>query len=840
MSLFLVGGYGDNQTDAVWSYDTDLDAWTALAACPTADYAVGTKIGDALFVWHWNTPDTAERYDSPSWSSITAPSGEGSAACSLGGLAYVLTEQGFWSYDPILDIVTQLASPPPGDNEITACGLVADADNNVLWSFGGQRSITDNPTFRYNVADDTWDTFTDDPAETRRSMFAAGVLDRRVLIAGGWSEGYGAPLDSASWFDLDTHAWSAAPSLPAPLAECQGGWDGTKFYVFGGYDGAAYTPTGYIYDSDLDSWSTLGSVDFDSDSAGWPAVLGGDAADITPPAPPPRGRVRALWYEGEQLTTPTAPLTIAENSATWTDPVTEVGEGEVQFQNAVADLISTGDLIAFDIADGLGGWVRAWVMLIGEGADYDRTRVGRSIGVQRTTFNAPGHLAVTKSGLIYPTLGLDAFPLQVDMYYDWRHKDFDRSSWVPPTSIISMSDAQTPGAPDWGHSALLVWSPNFPAGPPPFPDPDIIWASSGSLTDAPVGFCLFAQLIDFPFDMTYVMWLAGDNRAYAYLDAVQIGQTNAGGSSPDTAGWVDTQSPIWFRASAGQHLLAIYAENTPRSDAVPGNPAGVAWNIFIPGYPVTLDMCIAHSNTSDVVMLEYPSEPPGMSPWNAVRLAVEACQARGELLNVTLGWISDDLDSAGQSWPTPYPTISTKVLNDIKTFLGEVGATYADVWMDRNSFELQLFVKDTMNAVASGQSFLPGTNIEGLSQRGTFEIVNALIGVTEFGFHEATDGGSIAAHGRKPQRFDIGAVDNPFEAERVLVNQLARLARVQEEISAQVDGPLGYLDYVVGNTAPTRNRAETLVTERIVAIAVRMSKTGRAQTTPILKDLFLT
>lgn len=560
------------------------------------------------------------------------------------------------------------------------------------------------------------------------------------------------------------------------------------------------------------------------------------------PPDPVAGTLVATLYD--KAYAERGPLQIVDNSAQWEEQRSDPGSGSVQIQAyspaGVALARPKGhEFITFGRADGMGGMVdKWWTMLVD---DDLKTRVGNTIAARKITVGGLGPLALYRDSEVYPTMGYGAFPLQLDMYYDWRHVDYDDSSWTAPTSIISMSDAKTPGAPDWGHSIFLVWSPFFPAGPAPFPDPDILWASTGSLTDAPLGKRRFRQHITLPFELTYVMWLAADNRAIAYLDGVELGGTNGGGGSPDTSGWVDAQSPIWFKASAGDHVLAVEAENLPRSDSVAGNPAGVAWNIFIPGYPLTLGMCIAHSNTADVVMDDGSADAPGMSPGMAWRLFVEKAQSYGDLPAVDISSFSDTKDSNEVDWPTPYPCISTKVLTDGLTFLREITGTYVDARADRDDpFRLLLYIKGTMNYVPAGVGFRPAVdqNVVGMEIRRDYKIANVLIGVTKFGYVEVSDAASVAANGRRPQRVELGSYDNPDEAVRVLTEMLARYSTVRDEIMVTIDGPLGYVDYDIGNTVPTVDSVDAPITERIMALAVRQSSTGRPITTPTVKDVF--
>jgi hypothetical protein len=604
-------------------------------------------------------------------------------------------------------------------------------------------------------------------------------------------------------------------------------------------DTVAYDLSGMTNPITLSPYGGLGIESFWGPGTNY-YVAGSDCLDdfaVHGTAPPIAGTLAATHYPAEDLTTPTAVVAISDNSAEWEEQLSESGAGSVKIQNRLPDGTPVprpgrGDLIAFGLADGLGGSVRAWTMLV---EDWERVRVGQGgMGAQQTTLSGRGHLAMAEDGLIYPTLGYDSWPVQIDMYYDWRHPEHPRTGFAAPTFVMSMDDAKIPG--NWGHSIFLPWSPNFPG------NPDIVWTTAGAEVDAPDGKSYFVDDITFPWTGTYAMWLGCDNRATAYLDSVVIGATAQGTSSPDTAGWFADQPVIWFRATAGVHTIAIEAENVPRSDGAPGNPAGLAANIWVPGYPSLL---VWQTNTATMLSIGYPSEPPGMSPGQAVRLAVELAQSHGDLLWIDIASFSDTLDSAGEDWATPFPTISTKVLTDFLTFLREVSASYVDMRLDPSSFALLLYNHGTMNRTNNGIDFMPGDldpagNIEGMVIRGTHKIANTLIGVTQFGYREVDDPASVAANGRHVARADLGSHDNPFETDRVLTKALETFANPRQEISIQVDGPVGYLDYALGELVDTIDGDDGPIEERVVAIAVRQSTTGRAQTTPTVKDLYLT
>jgi len=240
----------------------------------------------------------------------------------------------------------------------------------------------------------------------------------------------------------------------------------------------------------------------------------------------------------------------------------------------------------------------------------------------------------------------------------------------------------------------------------------------------------------------------------------------------------------------------------------------------------------------DVLVNGYPTEPPGMSIGSALILALEQAQAHGDIPQVT--WDFDHFfDSHGDFWEVA-TTVSTKTLTDMFTFVREISATHVDIRMDPESWTLHAYRPKKMNRVNNGTVFLPGANVQGLEQTGTFKVKNTIVGVTQNSYFEVQDATSVANYGRKPVRLELGSVDNVWEAIRIIVEALALFSHEQEEINVQLtEPPYGYINYLLGELVTTYDHLDNETIERVMSLSVRMDTNGVARVTPSIKDVFL-
>src|SRR6185369_1368470 len=100
---------------------------------------------------------------------------------------------------------------------------------------------------------------------------------------------------------------------------------------------------------------------------------------------------------------------------------------------------------------------------------------------------------------------------------------------------------------------------------------------------------------------------------------------------------------------------------------------------------------VAHSSAASTVMVEYATEPPGMTPGQAIILCLDEALARES--DPLWQEIRDNLnfdearDSNGDYWPV-FADMATKIGTGVYTFLRELAGTYIDFSMSPGGFIL--------------------------------------------------------------------------------------------------------------------------------------------------------
>lgn len=346
----------------------------------------------------------------------------------------------------------------------------------------------------------------------------------------------------------------------------------------------------------------------------------------------------------------------------WQDNLSEAGSGSITFQNDDDDLaliVTPNTLVNFSV---LG--VLAFTLLL---EAFEATLVSLQEEAEEVTvWSGRGHLALFDRGVVYPALGVGRIPIQEDRAFNWTSPDFDDASWIPANAVTTMTTAQA--------SWPIPFDAEFPTDGS---DPDILWANDGSMTDASDGTCYFRQVFTTTFNGRHQLFLLIDNGGEVYIDGTFVGSA--------TGAFIHT-AIYDIDLSAGTHILAVVGINGPQPSPDIDNPAGVGWSIWIPGYPPTP---IAQSDASTAIMVEYATEPPGMTPGKVLLIALAEAQARGALEYITVSFTEDE-DSDGNPWPV-VADIATKVGTTLLTFLRELSGTYIDFYMAPGTFVLDVW-----------------------------------------------------------------------------------------------------------------------------------------------------
>ena len=386
----------------------------------------------------------------------------------------------------------------------------------------------------------------------------------------------------------------------------------------------------------------------------------------------------------------------------WQDELNEVGSAQMTIANEddQSTFVRPGDVVRF-VDDGYACF--AWIIReinraqIAEGEEHD----------QVTVFTGDGLLSMLTEGVVYPARGPDVKPFADERLFSWPSVDYTDDWWLHATELGGpYAGYWNEGIVNWPGSNSANW----------------IWANlPNALEWAPGGPCYVRQTFTVPDGVrTLRMYLILDAEGDIYID----GQYQ-------TSAYYDAEpvSPteLDIDITPGVHNVAIVCTNDvdPEADEI-HNPGGVLFTCFginsIGEYTPAESIC---DSNADWRIVEYPPYPPGMTPGEVMRHAVQEAQNRGALIDLTLGF-TDELDSDGNPWPQ-YTNIATDCGTDVLTFFRELCNTYIDMWMEPAQFRLHAWVKGMRGSHIPDVDLHPPTdifdpwsgNLAGLSYRRT-------------------------------------------------------------------------------------------------------------------------
>ena len=127
---------------------------------------------------------------------------------------------------------------------------------------GGLLSNTEysNAMLVYDPLTGSWDT-TRASMSTARHMHAAGVIDGKIVVAGGYN---GIFLSSAEVYDPVLNIWSAIAPMPSPWVNAADGVNFGRYLVVAGGSSTSRTSSSndaFIYDAKIGTWHQLPDMD---------------------------------------------------------------------------------------------------------------------------------------------------------------------------------------------------------------------------------------------------------------------------------------------------------------------------------------------------------------------------------------------------------------------------------------------------------------------------------------------------------------------------------------------------------------------------------------------------
>jgi Kelch motif/Galactose oxidase, central domain len=239
-------------------YDPETETWSEGPPMPDGVvFAVGAVVDDKLYVFGGYTTDgnsfwNLAEYDpaTRAWTERAAGEHGSALACSAASGAtdiYQVCTSYVGVYDPTADVWTFHRRPESPESTPTHWmfdlrpargGFVVEELADRLYAVGGVRLRSasrdvDGTLDIYDPASGAW--LSGAPMPTGRYLPSAGVIDGKLLVAGGANDDADG-LSTLEEYDPAIDAWTAGPDMPTPrLGAASGVLDG-KLYVVGGLD----------------------------------------------------------------------------------------------------------------------------------------------------------------------------------------------------------------------------------------------------------------------------------------------------------------------------------------------------------------------------------------------------------------------------------------------------------------------------------------------------------------------------------------------------------------------------------------------------------------------------
>ncbi len=269
-------------------YSPASDTWSPTSTgtnCPTGrhlQFAVWT--GNSMIIWGGlfapvgppaTALNTGGRYDpaTDAWSNMSAVNAP--TARYSGAVVWSGTEMILWSgvtppppsfvypidgrrYNPVTDIWTQLASPPPPAR--TSHSAIWTGSEMIIWG-GAAQTTNFNDGALFNPPLNSWRQTASTGAPTIRRDHSAVWTGTEMIVFGGFGGG-STYYNDLGRYNPATNAWNAAVPAGTPPTTRQlhtAVWTGTEMLAWGGNAGGALLRgDGGRYNPTTNAWTVMG------------------------------------------------------------------------------------------------------------------------------------------------------------------------------------------------------------------------------------------------------------------------------------------------------------------------------------------------------------------------------------------------------------------------------------------------------------------------------------------------------------------------------------------------------------------------------------------------------
>lgn len=432
------------------------------------------------------------------------------------------------------------------------------------------------------------------------------------------------------------------------------------------------------------------------------------------------------------------------------------------------------------------------------------------------TVSGRGPRDILRLGRVLPWMAVGSVPLSTRRRFDWSSPGLDTSDWTTPY----VQDRTTS-------------EPGKPFGIPSLFNTKWIWGEAEA-DDMTIGDCVFRRKFTLADAATVSFFTSADDRFSDCLQSVEMQSVQP--PFPAKVWHTPYRSPVAL--DAGTYVYGIRASNDGGKGAVMCDAwtttldAGLGDQVFMSGLPGETPPGAAYDflyGEDDEAWLCF-MDPAGewWTPGEILRILLEECQARGELLDVTLDF-DDTLDSAGNAWPKVEAEFSaTGTFLDAVEVLEDSG--HIDAAMSDTGLVLSAWNKDPGRGTATAiNASYVDREVQSDATETDYDIANDVLLVHDRGMYLYESPLSVLAYGRRPGgSLQVGSISDPVILDQIGAAYLTGKtnpapSRVVETVSTfDLDCDPGDTITVEGDTL------------RVTEIAYSLDRSGELRKVPVL------
>jgi N-acetylneuraminic acid mutarotase len=243
--IYVIGGSNPSNasTTTVQAYNVKTKSWSLRRPLPAAlqgangasvingrIYVSGGYLKKTLYVYNPANDSWARKADMPATADYGAQGAIGGFLYVYGGGSAFSGPSRFWRYNPSTNAWVTRASPPNA-HVLGAMGVIGGK----LYLAGGEEEyLVHGFVDVYDPATNRWSTRVPMPSSRWRFGMASAVLNGRLYVGGGVSQGGGTSRAELDVFDPVTNSWTSRAALPVARGHAAGAAAGGQFYVMGG------------------------------------------------------------------------------------------------------------------------------------------------------------------------------------------------------------------------------------------------------------------------------------------------------------------------------------------------------------------------------------------------------------------------------------------------------------------------------------------------------------------------------------------------------------------------------------------------------------------------------